>query len=627
MNRQHTEHKFVVNSLMVTFTLALTLMSSAVSVSNTCNGTVDFSILYNDGQIKSVRIDGVSAPIDTGTSTPTVPLGLPIFKQEAFAGENGINVDNGYHFRLIPDGRSGSCVVHLFDYETKVWSTIDVYCHPLGLTYRRDRDEVVGFCAVNATYGPSVTCVPYFKLHIQDGQWVDVSRPGSCSQPLSTTNITNPVILQSDSDYEYDETRLYFAEHGTNRLHEVSLSAGEATYYETDATLKIDHLVPVKTSNASFFGLRVVCYHLENSFSFYHKLFLWQLDSTQQQQTGFIEESVQTESVAFDSYNLDYLVTFNANRNTVIINKDGQSQYYQNLPTLDYPIQCQNLAESSTHYLICLAGNGYLPLLINLTGDAITNKSLASDETKEIIRVEVLAKDTFYLLNNQQELSIYLLTATVMYLETYTVHPNFDFVIATASSDITCSSHDNNVVFSNDLNNDESHSTVVIVVAILIAFLAIISISIFIIAYWKRHHIGSYFLNINKKASDDTVVNGETVSNLSITIAQPASDYLVNSERGAGTDQCDVPVQQTNAVVAQQETVNGLGHGTAVNGISINYAYMPSSLPMTSENSTDPCEDQLEYADTQSVSPIQSTDDNLSMPKLTSLRSDPDGKR
>ena len=627
MNQQYTENRFVVSSWKVTFTLAFTLISSGISVTNTCNGTVDFSILYNDGQIKSVRVDGMAAPIDTETSTPTSPLGLPIFNQhDTFAGENGMTIENGYRFQFIPGGRSGSYVVNLFDYETKVWSTVDVYCQPLGLTYRRDYDEVVGFCAVNVTYGP-LACVPYFKLRIQDAQWVDVSRRGSCSQPLATINITNAVILQSDSDYETDETRLYFAEHGTNRLHEVSLSAGEARYYETDPTLKIDHLIPV--NNASILGIRVVCHRVYNSSDFYHKLFLWHLDSTQQQQTGFIGGVVQTESVAFDSYHLDYLVTFNANRNTVIIYKDRQSQYYKNLPTLDYPLQCQNLAEPSAHYLICVAGNGHLPLLINLTGDTVTNKSIGSDESKKVIRAGVLAKNTFYLLNDHEELSIYLLTATIMYLETYTVRPNIDFIITTATSDINCSSH-NNVVYSNDLNSDESDSNEVAVLIAVATFLVLIIISIIIIiiiACWKRQRIRSYFLNVKKKASGNITLNDETVSSLNVTIAQPASDYPVNSERGAEINQCDVSVQQT---IAQQETVNSVGHGSAVNGMNVNYAYMPSSLPMErdlSENSTDPWESQLEYADAQSVSPIQSTDDNLSMPKLVLLRPDPDGKR
>ena len=69
-----------------------------------------------------------------------------------------------------------------------------------------------------------------------------------------------------------------------------------------------------------------------------------------------------TESTAFDSYNLDYLVIFSANRNTVFIMKDGESQPFHLSHTLDDPSQCQNLVGRATHYLICLAENGHLPI-------------------------------------------------------------------------------------------------------------------------------------------------------------------------------------------------------------------------------------------------------------------------
>ena len=488
--------------------ILIALISSTTVVSNTytlaCNGTVNFLILYEDGMIRNVSVNHSEVPAVDQTDTPTTALQRFHFNQhESFAGENGIEIEE-HHVQLIPGGSSGERFVHLFNYTTKTWTTIDVYCPPLGLSYRRYFDEIVGFCAVNY----SSTCVPYFKLHIEDGQWVDVSRSGFCSLPLSTTNITNPVILQSDSDNEVDATRLYFAERGTNRLHEVYLSAVEARYYETDPTLKIDHLIPV--NNASFLGLRVVCHRVDDSSDFYHKLFLWQLDSTQQQQTGFIGGAVQTESVAFDSYHLDYLVTFNANRNTVIIYKDRQSQYYKNLPTLDYPLQCQNLAEPSAHYLICVAGNGHLPLLINLTGDAVTNMSVSSDELKKVVRIGVLAKGTFYLLNNQQELSVCLLTSTVWCLKPYTVRTNIDFIIPNVSSDINCTVTEAPA----EHNATSSHSVSVVV------FMVPIIVGVFIIgivmACWfvkkklmNKGHINSRYSKMKSHEGFTTMTNGE----------------------------------------------------------------------------------------------------------------------
>ena len=173
--------------------VTLAVISSAVSTSHTCNGSVNFSILYEDGLIKDVNVNATST-IDSEIYTPIAPRGLRFLEEESFAGENGIEIER-HHIQLIPDRRSGSYFVQLFNYTTTAWSNIYVYCQPLGLTYRQDRDEVVGFCAVNATYG-GITCVPYFKLRLQNGQWVDVSRPGSCSQPMYTSSVTNPVILQ-----------------------------------------------------------------------------------------------------------------------------------------------------------------------------------------------------------------------------------------------------------------------------------------------------------------------------------------------------------------------------------------------------------------------------------------------
>ena len=609
----------------VTFAFVFyTIISIAASVSHgKCNGTVDFSILYNDGQIKNVTVDEDSVSDSTITTNTPIALQLQglLFKpRESFAGENGLTINNErYNILLIPGGRSDSYVVHLFDYTTKAWNTIDVYCQPLGLAYRRERDVVVGFCRVNTTYyDGTIMCVPYFVLRMENDKWVDVSRSGLCSQALSTANITNPVILQGDTDIEFDAVRLYFGERGTNRLHEVSLSAGEANFYETDnPTLKIDHLIPV--SNASFFGLRVVC-NVENSTSLYQKLFSWQMDSTQQ---GFISGFVLTESTAFDSYNLDYLVTFNANRNTVIIKENGQSKYYPLLHPLDDPIQCQNLVGPVMHNLICLAGNGHLPLLINVTDNRVTNQTISIDKSKKVINIGMLAENSFYLLNDQQELSIYLVSTTAVYLGTYSIRPNIDFIITAAFSNITC--HYNNVSFdmNADESEDESYLTVIIAIVTSISFVLVIVfiVIIIIVYYWKAQHTVK-FNDVDDKS--DGAIGNDTVSNHSTATAQPVSDYPSNGEqRGAGVD---IPTVDQNRILveAHQETMNGSGHRTTVNGITVNYAYMPNSLPMAvdiPESSTDPSEGQL-----QCVNPIQSTDDNLSIPKLSSFRLDPDGK-
>ena len=237
--------------MLIVLGVTLAAISMAFSAStHTCNGTVEFSIIYDDGLIRNVSVDGVSGSAtdkETITPNPDALQGFRFTRGESFAGENGIEIHNEMHrVLLIPGGRSGSYAVHLFDYVAKVWSTIDVYCQPLGLAYRSESDQIVGFCRVNTTYHDgTITCVPYFILRMQNDKWVDKSRSGSCSQQLSTANITNPVILQEDTDNEVDAVRLYFAENGTNRLHEVSLSdtGGPNFYNVPDAMLKIDHLV------------------------------------------------------------------------------------------------------------------------------------------------------------------------------------------------------------------------------------------------------------------------------------------------------------------------------------------------------------------------------------------------
>ena len=474
--------RILINMLIV-LGVTLVAVSSGLSAStHTCNGTVGFSILYEDGQIRNVSVDGVSGSAtdkETITPNPDALQRLRFTRRESFAGENGIEIDNErFHILLIPGGASGY-VVHLFNYVTKVWSTIAVYCQPSGIAYRPESDEIVGFCRVNTTYyDGTITCVPYFVLRMENDEWVDVSRSGSCSQPLSTANITNPVILQGDTDVEFDAVRLYFGERGTNRLHEVSLSvSGGSNFYDVDgATLKIDHLF--QASNSS---LRVTCY-TENSSDFYQKSFLWQTE-TQPQQTGFTSGFVVTESTAFDSYNLDYLVTFSANRNTVIIIKDGESQPFQLLHALDDPSQCQNLDGPATHYLICLAENGHLPLLINITNNSVTNQTLPVDESKRIVKTGKLTENIFYLLNDQQEFSVYLITTTVICVGVYTVRSNTDFLITRTSGDINCT-----IMEEIDLNTDESHSVpvVAIVVPTVTVFAAVIFLGILFIVVWRQ---------------------------------------------------------------------------------------------------------------------------------------------
>ena len=498
--------------MLIVLGVTLVAVSSGLSAStHTCNGTVGFSILYEDGQIRNVSVDGVSGSAtdkETITPNPDALQRLRFTRRESFAGENGIEIDNErFHILLIP-GRTSGYVVHLFNYVTKAWSTIAVYCQPSGIAYRPESDEIVGFCRVNTTYyDGTITCVPYFVLRMENDEWVDVSRSGLCSQPLSTANITNPVILQGDTDIEFDAVRLYFGERGTNRLHEVSLSvSGGSNFYDVDgATLKIDRLF--QASNSS---LRVTCY-TENSSDFYQKSFLWQTE-TQPQQTGFTSGSVLTESTAFDSYNLNYLVTFSASRNTVIIIKDGESQSFQLSHALDDPSQCQNLVGPATHYLICLAENGHLPLLINITNNSVTNQTLPVDEFKRIVKTGMLTENIFYLLNDQQELSVYLITTMVICVGVYTVRSNTNFIITCTSSDIiNCT-----IMEEIDLDTDEPRS--VPVVAIVVSIIAVVvsfGILFIVVVWWqiKKKDIRNQKKHYKDPESHDTEDNNSITTN------------------------------------------------------------------------------------------------------------------
>jgi len=107
----------------------------------------------------------------------------------------------------------------MFDMDTRQWSDTDTYCKPVGVA--NVGYNIVGFCDVISNLTP---CVPYFKVQqTRDGQWTDVSSGGLCSYSLSTTNLTNPVILSYPSQYGYLAI-LYIAERETGVLHEIDSS-------------------------------------------------------------------------------------------------------------------------------------------------------------------------------------------------------------------------------------------------------------------------------------------------------------------------------------------------------------------------------------------------------------------
>ena len=111
--------------------------------------------------------------------------------------------------------------------------------------------------------------------------------------------------------------KLYFAERGTNILHEIDLGQQEhCCYYVPDNgehELKIRHLVSAIANDGSFTGLR-----LESSTDSSIDIFNVMFSSTTQ---SFHQKVIPSETIAFNS---DNLVTFSDNLKTMIlISKNG----------------------------------------------------------------------------------------------------------------------------------------------------------------------------------------------------------------------------------------------------------------------------------------------------------------
>ena len=107
-------------------------------------------------------------------------------------------------------------------------------------------------------------------------------------------------------------------------------------------------------------------------------------------------------------------------------------------PTLhDKPIQCQNMATGpKIYYLICLAGNGLHPLIINITTEQITSRIIPVNS--RIVWVGILAGYVFYLLTEKAEMLFYVAGSTIWNLTHYTLCPDIDFVVSSATTGSYC---------------------------------------------------------------------------------------------------------------------------------------------------------------------------------------------
>jgi len=116
------------------------------------------------------------------------------------------------------------------------------------------------------------------------------------------------------------------------------------------------------------------------------------------------------------------------------------------------------------HYLICFAGGGFSPVMIDVTSG--TSKAVPVGEFP-VAKMEMLSENTFYLLNSHQELSFYIITnSSAMHIGIYTVRSNSNFSLMGFNSNITCNVNhtiatesNNAVLIENKPNNQTNHAS------------------------------------------------------------------------------------------------------------------------------------------------------------------------
>ena len=401
-----------------------------------CNGSVTGKLVKENGEVVRVELNGrgpaKSAVVtEFGSALDFASLA----RRELYAGENGITViDDGHYILLFPGGYANLKVMYFFNYSDNSTNAVNVHCQPITVAYRpgqhRVDDSIVGHCKINTT----LMSVPYFKLRfsIQNGKWKDSdSAEYLFSQLVATTDLTYPVILQYENDYDAYVRKLYFA--NGNTLHKIDLGDEQATMGTYTCHLlneddQIHHLVPVV--NSSFSGLRII-FSTSNDSGYCHQYFSPEL--------GIIGTPFRTDYVAFDSYNLSYLVTFINLKTLSIMKHDRTSKQFPLGHNLDDPIHCRNMAtQPNTHHLICLAGNGLHPLIINITSEQVTSRIIPAFNLR-IVRVGILTGHTFYLLTEEAEMLFYVVNSAVVCVGRYALRDGTDYVIVNATSDIQCS--------------------------------------------------------------------------------------------------------------------------------------------------------------------------------------------
>jgi len=444
------ESSGVINTMISHLFIVAVFLLSAAQATAQCNGSASMFGAYDDQQLVQILLSGNGEVVGT-----TLTSSMSSAQGRLYTKGNDVTInhmENRIH--LLPGINS----IKILDLETKddQWSSVDVAnCQPVGVA--QHGPEIVGYCELNTTR--SSLCVQYFRLYQRNGEWTDASRSGLCSYSLSTTTITNSVISQYLSQYGFS-TKLYFAEEGTNRLHEIDLGQQETAYYDVPDhqgnVMKISRIVSMVAIDGTFAGLRLELVADNSPGVVYHRTF----SSIEQH---FLGDFYLTETIAFDSYDFSYLVSFSANHKTMnVMLKNGLEVVQHTLTsTLDNPIQCENIAGSLTHYLMCLAGNGLSPVLINVLNGT---SNVIPIENSPIISIGALNENTVYFLNTQQVLSFYMLdNLTALHVGDYTIRHNTSLRIFNFNSSLSC------VDQQSTSNNNESSitSTVVYIIVFL----------------------------------------------------------------------------------------------------------------------------------------------------------------
>ena len=522
-------------------------VSQGRTASPHCNGTANLYGAYDDQQIVQLTVNGTNNEVTGATIISSTSSG----QGGLYTKGNGVtvnHVENRFHFF------SGITSVKILDVETKEWISVDVAnCQPVGVA--QHGPDIIGYCKLNTTRLP--LCVQYFRLYQRNGKWTYTSRPGLCSYSLSTTSITNSVILQYISQYGF-ATKLYFAEEGTNRLHEIDLGQQETAYYDVPDhqgnVMKISRIVPTvaNSNDGNFVGLRLELVTDNSPGVVYHKEFS-SIDR------HFLRKFVQTESIAFDSYDLSYLVSFSMNHKTMnIMFKNGSGiLQYTLATTLDNTIQCENMAEPFIHHLICLAGNGFSPILINVLNGT---SHVIPIKDSPIVDLGALNRNTVYFLNAQQVLSFYVLdNSTALRVGDYTIRHSTSLRLFNFNSSLSCINHQ-----STDNSNSSSGTNNVVYIIIFLPMACVITGAIIITILVMGRH--ACLVELKKKSSEINVsvkslqlINAPSTSTISEspeTVHTPKQDNH-DVERAPGNDIC---IPETPPVQATTNTGGIMAH-------------------------------------------------------------------